>query len=106
MPPRILSDVARRFRLLGEPVRLELLNQLQVNGEMNVQRLVELTGHGQANVSKHLRLMEEEGLLSRRQDGLYAFYRLEDPSLAALCMIVCGQLSVQTALQDYQSGSG
>jgi DNA-binding transcriptional ArsR family regulator len=91
--PRILLErAARRFRLLGEPVRLELLNQLNLRGEMTVQELVEATGHQQANVSKHLGQLAEEGLVTRRKEGLYSFYRISDPTLSALCMLVCGRL--------------
>ncbi len=92
IPPELLSDVARRFKLLGEPVRLELLSQLQTRGEMHVQALVDATGHGQANISKHLSLMTREGLVRRRQEGIYAYYSIADPSLSGLCLLVCAQL--------------
>jgi ArsR family transcriptional regulator, arsenate/arsenite/antimonite-responsive transcriptional repressor len=88
-----LAQAARRFRLLGEPTRLELLNLLHARGEMNVQDLVEASGQSQANVSKHLRLLLDEGLVGRRRDGPFSYYRIADPTLAALCMLVCGQLS-------------
>ncbi len=92
MPRHQLSEVAQRFRLLGDPVRLELLNFLHVHGELNVQALVEATGQSQANVSKHLRLLAEAGLVRRRKEGLYVFYRINDPSLPGLCLLVCSQL--------------
>jgi ArsR family transcriptional regulator len=92
VPPEQLERAAQRFKILSEPVRLELLNQLQTTDEMTVSELVEATGHRQANVSKHLGLMAREGLLDRRKDGLYVFYRISDPTLSALCMLVCGRL--------------
>ncbi len=92
VPPSMIEMAARRFKLLSEPVRLELLNRLQVSGEMNVQELVEATGYQQANVSKHLLLMAREGVLSRRKEGLNVYYGIEDPSISGLCMLVCGQL--------------
>lgn len=92
IPDSLLENAARRFKILSEPVRLELLNQLQTHGEMTVSELVEATGHQQANVSKHLGMMAREGLLSRRKDGLYVFYDISDPTLSALCMLVCGRL--------------
>ncbi len=92
LPREMLLHVAERFRLLGEPVRLEILNLLHVNGEMNVQELVESTGQLQANVSKHLKLLAEAGMVARRKEGLFAYYSIHDPTLAGLCMIVCGQL--------------
>lgn len=95
VPREMLERAARRFQLLSEPVRLELLNLLHTHGEMNVQQLVEATGQHQANVSKHLRLMAEENMVARRKEGLYAFYRIADPSLAGMCLLVCGQLRQQ-----------
>jgi len=92
LPPSKIDRVARRFRLLSETVRLEILNQLQVNGEMNVHELVEATGYQQANVSKHLLLMARNGILSRRKDGLKVYYTIEDPTISGLCMLVCSQL--------------
>lgn len=92
VPLDLLKEAAHRFRLLGEPVRLQILNLLHAHGECHVQALVEATGQSQANVSKHLRLLLDEGLVARRQEGLYAHYSIDDPTLAALCLLVCGQL--------------
>lgn len=97
IPREQLDQVARRFRLLGDPVRLEILNLLHVRGEMTVQELVAATGQSQANVSKHLRLLREAGLVARRQEGPYAYYRINDPMLAALCVLVCSQVPEATA---------
>ena len=97
VPRTMLEKAARRFQLLSEPVRLEILNLLHTNGEMNVQELVEATGQHQANVSKHLRLMADEDMVGRRKEGLYAYYRIVDPSLAGMCLLVCGQLRQQVA---------
>ena len=92
IPRDLLRQVARRFRLLGEPVRLEILSLLHVRGEMNVQELVEATGQSQANVSKHLGLLVDDGIIRRRKEGLYAFFSIDDPSLSGLCLLVCGQI--------------
>ena len=92
LPKGMLLQVAERFRLLGEPVRLEMLNLLHVNGEMNVQDLVIATGQRQANVSKHLNLLSAAGMVSRRKEGLYVYYSINDPSLSGLCLLVCGQI--------------
>ncbi len=92
MPLDLIQKVARRFKLLGEPVRLELLNLLTTLGESTVQVLVESTGYSQPNVSKHLLLMAREGILDRRQEGLQVYYSISDPSHAGLCLLVCGQL--------------
>ena len=92
LPPKMIDKVARRFKLLSEKVRLEILNQLQVNGEMNVHELVEATGYQQSNVSKHLLLMARDGILNRRKDGLNVYYDIDDPTISGLCMLVCSRL--------------
>ena len=88
----LLDRAARRFRILGDPVRLEILNFLHGKEEMNVQEIVEATGQGQANVSKHLRVLAEEGLVRRRKERTFVYYSIDDPSLSGLCLLVCGQL--------------
>jgi ArsR family transcriptional regulator len=106
MDPLVPSDqldaVARHFRLLGEPVRLELLSVLHVEGKMTVGDLVEATGQQQANVSKHLKRMAEAGLLVRRQEGVYVYYAIDDPTLTALCQLVRGRLDGEI---DVSSGN-
>ena len=92
LPPGMLDRAARRFHLLGEPVRLHILNLLQIHEEMNVQEIVGATGQSQANVSKHLRLLLNEAIVSRRQDGPFAFYRIDDPTISAMCLLVCGAI--------------
>jgi len=92
VPIAMLEHVAARFQLLGEPVRLRLLNHLHVHGEMNVQDLAEATDQHQANVSKHLKRLAARGLVERRKEGLYVYYSIADPTLSALCMLVCSQL--------------
>ena len=100
VPSEHMEAAARRFKLLREPVRRELLNQLQQHGEMAVNELVEATGYRQANVSKHLGLLADENLVARRKEGLYVYYRISDPTLSALCMLVCGRLREEDTVED------
>ena len=92
LPTPLIERVARRFKVLSEPVRLELLNILHENGEMNVQELVKATGYQQANVSKHLTLMAKEGLLNRNKEGLNVYYAIRDVTIQGLCLIVSGRI--------------
>jgi ArsR family transcriptional regulator len=86
-----LELIAARFRVLAEPMRLRLLHTLG-DKEMSVSKLVEATGAGQANVSKHLGLLLDAGLVARRKDGLNVFYRVADSSIFDLCEVVCNSL--------------
>lgn len=92
----LLRLVAERFKALAEPARLEILNALR-NGEMTVSELVEGTGMGQANVSKHLQLLLAHGFVRRRKHGLFAYYELADRSVLKLCDIMCDRLASDTA---------
>jgi ArsR family transcriptional regulator len=87
-----LELIAQRFRALADPTRLALLQAL-FERERTVQDLCAVTGASQANTSKHLALLLEQGLVARRRDGLFARYRIADPTLERLCRVVCSSLA-------------
>lgn len=87
-----LELVAQRFRALGDPSRLALLQAL-MEGERTVGELCLVCPTSQANVSRHLALLHEEGVLARRKDGQHVHYRIADASISQLCELVCGSLS-------------
>ena len=91
MTPELLDLVAERFRVLSEPTRLQLMNVLR-DGERTVSELVEATGLGQANASKHLQLLKTHGFVERRKDGLFVYYRIADPGVFKLCDLMCDHL--------------
>ena len=83
--------IAGRFRVLAEPMRLRLLHALG-DAEMSVSDLVAATNAGQANVSKHLGILLDSGLVARRKAGLNVFYRVADPSVFDMCEAVCSSV--------------
>ncbi len=94
LTPELLGLIAERFKVLAEPARLQILNCLR-GREMSVSELVEETGLGQANVSKHLQSLHKLGFVSRRKDGLFVHYALADKSVFRLCEIMCGRLETE-----------
>lgn len=86
--------IAARFRVLGEPARLQLLQEL-MSGSKSVQELCEETGLGQANVSKHMALLAENGIVARRKEGLFSIYSIADSSVFEMCDAVCGALQAR-----------
>lgn len=86
-----LDKVAERFKALSEPMRLHLVYSL-MNHEKTVSELVKETGGAQANVSKHLSMLQEAGILGRRKHGTSAYYRIVDESIFELCELVCGSI--------------
>lgn len=93
MPRPDLTDaaydqIAGFFKVLAEPLRLRLLNALY-EGERTVAQLMATTGGNQANVSKHLKVLLDAGLVSRRKEGTSAYYGVADPIVFMLCESVC-----------------
>jgi DNA-binding transcriptional ArsR family regulator len=93
---KALQHVAKYFKALAEPMRLKVLNALQ-DGEKNVSQLTEMSGGTQANVSKHLSLLDQYGLVKRESRGTCVFYSIADPSVYELCELVCGQIGKRMA---------
>lgn len=91
----VLGLVAERFKALAEPARLELLSCLRA-GERSVSELVEETGFGQANVSKHLQLLHAMGFVTRRRDGMFVRYALADRRVFQLCDLMCDRIEAET----------
>lgn len=83
-----LDIVAARFRALGDVSRLQLL-QLLFQEKRSVQELCELTGMSQANVSKHLSVLAEQGMVDKERQGLFMLYSIADPTILEICDIVC-----------------
>jgi len=96
LPPEALQQVAAYFQALAEPTRLQLLNLLR-EGERNVGDLAQRTGYSTANVSRHLTLMTQHGLLVREPRGNSAYYRIADESIYGLCDLVCDSIARRIA---------
>ena len=88
--------IASRFKILAEPMRLKILHTLDQE-EKSVTELVDQTGAGQANVSKHLALMLDVGIVARRKQGATTYYRIADQTIFDLCEVVCTRLSERLA---------
>lgn len=89
--PDLLELVAGRFRALAEPTRLVILHALG-DGERTVTELVESTGLGQGNLSKHLQQLHACGFVNRRREGLFMYYALADDDVLSLCELMCNRL--------------
>lgn len=94
LPPEALDQVASYFQALSEPTRLQILNLLR-QGERNVGELAQACGYTSANVSRHLSLLMQHGLVEREARGTSVYYRIADESVYALCDLVCGNIARQ-----------
>jgi DNA-binding transcriptional ArsR family regulator len=89
--------VSRRFRLLGVPVRLKILQSLEVR-DRSVNELAADLRISQPNVSRHLKALADGGLLDRRRDGNNIYYSIADPVVFRLCELVCDSTREQARL--------
>ena len=96
LPPELVELVAHRFRLLGEPMRIRLLDVLR-DGERSVGELALALAASQQNVSKHLGALHQGGVVRRRKAGNRVVYAIDDASIFELCEIVCGGLQARVA---------
>ena len=94
LPADLVELIARRFRVLGEPMRIRLLDHLR-EGEATVGELSEALEASQQNVSKHLAVLTDAGVLGRRKEGNHVYYRIADEGVFTLCEDVCGSLQEQ-----------
>ena len=91
MTPEALQLVAARFRVLAEPVRLRILQVLE-GGETSVGAIAEAVESTQPNVSKHLKILQDAALITRRQEGNTVYCSIRDESVFELRDVVCGSL--------------
>ena len=92
VPVTLIEHAAERFRLLSDPTRLRLLNELDQGDELAVGDLAARADVGLSNTSKHLHQLEREGIVAKRRRGTTILYRIADPSVRELCDIVCAGL--------------
>lgn len=106
LPDDLVELIARRFRVIGDSTRIRLLDQLR-DGERTVNELSAALGAGQQNVSKHLGVLADAGILGRRRDGTHVYYRIVDEGVLGLCEQVCGSLGQQfQTLATLLAGAG
>jgi DNA-binding transcriptional ArsR family regulator len=106
IPEDLAELVARRFRVLAEPMRIRLLDRLR-DGEATVGELSAALSASQQNVSKHLGVLADSGMIGRRKQGNHVYYRIVDEGVFQLCEDVCGSVQQQLrALHELVGGAG
>ena len=98
LTPEAMTLVAARFKVLGDPMRLRILNALQ-EGERSVTEVTAAVGASQPNVSKHLKTLQDAGLIARRQEGNTVYYAIADETVFQLCEVVCISLQQHLTAQ-------
>jgi DNA-binding transcriptional ArsR family regulator len=99
LPEPVAELIAQRFRVIGEPMRIRLLDTLR-NGPATVSELRDALRTTQQNVSKHLGVLQQAGIVQREKRGNHALYSIADESVFDLCEQVCGGLRRRIAELD------
>ena len=101
IPISALAQIADYFKVLSELSRLQVLCILK-SGAKNVTEIIEETGLGQANVSKHLKILTQAGIVQRQPQGVSVYYQITDPMIFDLCELVCHSLETRWQEQSKQ----
>ncbi len=101
IPINALAQVAEYFKVLSELSRLQVLCVLKT-GPKSVGEVIVATGLGQANVSKHLKMLTQAGIVQRQPQGVNVYYSVNDPLIFDLCELVCQRLSARLEEQSAQ----
>ena len=88
IPDAMINAIAQRFRIMGEPSRLRILEEL-LNGDRSVGALVSALALSQSNTSRHLQALFDAGLVARRREASEVIYCIGDPIVEQLCQIMC-----------------
>lgn len=99
--PTTLRPIADYFKVLSETSRLQVLCSLK-SGSKNVSEIIVATGLGQANVSKHLKILTQAGIIQRQPQGISIYYEIVDPLIFEICELVCERLSIHLQQQSEQ----
>lgn len=105
LPDALVELIAQRFRVIGEPMRIRLLDALR-DGPLTINELAEAVGASQQNVSKHVGVLARAGIVAREKDGNRVRCSIADDTIFALCELVCGGLRQQVAELDQLLAGG
>jgi DNA-binding transcriptional ArsR family regulator len=105
LPEALAELIAQRFRVIGEPMRIRLLDALR-DGPLTINELTEALGASQQNVSKHVGVLAQAGIVGREKDGNRVRCFIADDSVFELCELVCGGLRKQAAELDQLLSGG
>ena len=95
-----LAVKAEVFKAMGHPIRLGIIELLR-EGERCVCEIVEHTGTGMSNISKHLSVLKKAGIIADRREGLKIIYRVTMP--CTLDFTTCVEAVVVTNLEQQRA---
>lgn len=97
---RVFDSAAELFGVLATPLRLRILNAI-CTGERSVSEIMEAVESTQPNVSQHLKVLYQAGVVAKRRVGNLVYYRVQSEKAVQLCRTVCTQIAIE--LDDPES---
>jgi len=96
LPEPLVELIAQRFRVIGEPMRIRILDALR-DEPLTINELSERLDSSQQNVSKHVGVLAQAGIVGREKDGTRVRCSIADPMIFELCELVCGNVQQQVS---------
>ena len=104
LPDGLVDLIAQRFRVIGEPMRIRILDALR-DEDLTINELADRLGSSQQNVSKHVGVLAQASIVAREKVGTSVRCSLADPVIFDLCELVCGGIAQQVdELNELLSG--
>ena len=91
VPESLAEIISVRFRALAEPTRIRLLDTLR-DGPLTVQELAARVDTTPQNVSKHMAVLADAGIVTRERQGTSMLHTIADPTVFDMCEQVCGSV--------------
>jgi len=79
-----INLASRALKAMAHPLRLKILCILGHNNEVSVQDIVDQVGTSQSNISQHLSILRDKGILAARKDANKVYYRVSDQKILQL----------------------
>ncbi len=99
---RVFVSAAELFGVLATPLRLRIINAI-CDQEKSVGDIMEAVNSTQPNVSQHLKVLYQAGIVAKRRVGNQVYYRVQSERAVQLCRTVCTQIAIE--LDDPESVS-
>ena len=101
----LVSDAARIARAISHPVRLQILNELRQEGAY-VMHLTATLERPQANISQHLMVLREAGLVRAIREGMTVLYQIRDPEVLTVVDALLTLAEKRAAQRDQVAEAG
>jgi DNA-binding transcriptional ArsR family regulator len=98
VPRSVFETQAELCHTMSHAIRVEIVHALR-SGPMRVMDIVEATGHPQASISRHLRVLRMGGVVTAQRHAQEVIYQLANPKIASICDLMREVLAEEASRQ-------